>query len=333
MKVAYIDLNSKTIKNEYITNENELKLNEDDLIFKSPQLVGKKIIGANRIHVYSKDKKSSSGGHFSHYLKCNGYDFLVIKNKSENNTSIYINDTHVTFYDGVEILNNEDVEIAQIKHAGINKLDFSKIMFKNDKSCGKDGLGKLMGEKNLKAIILNKKENLDIENYEDIEKINIKISNKIGEHNTKNYFKNENYCYGCCLNCESTAISKILKYDFDENEAKIINDKSNEYGMDSIATSKIIKSLRQNKEFKNKSIEECINFIICNENYKDFIDKDEEYNSKYKKFNPKNKKEKNELEIILEEYGFCKFLIKKNILDKEDIEYLISKSNFRLKGE
>ncbi|MGL5329576.1 MAG: aldehyde ferredoxin oxidoreductase N-terminal domain-containing protein, partial [Peptostreptococcaceae bacterium] len=310
MKVVYVDLQSRIIKNEYIDNDKELIVNENDLVFKAPRAVGYKMIGANRIQVYSNGKKSSSGGYFATALKNNGHDYLVIKNKSQIPVYLYIDKYSVLIRDARDIWDKnfdlvENVEIAQIGLAGANKLDFAKIMFRNDKSLGKNGLGKLMGEKNLKAIALNnidnskdKKENRS----EILEKINFKIANKISNnYNIEEYFKEDNNCYGCCLNCESTVLNKILKYNFKEEEANLINNLSNKYGMDSIATSEVVSILGENEEFKNKSIEEIVEFVIYNEEYK-INDKDINKNIK------NNKKEKNELENTLEDLGFCKFL-------------------------
>ncbi|MGM9536325.1 MAG: aldehyde ferredoxin oxidoreductase N-terminal domain-containing protein [Intestinibacter sp.] len=313
-KVAVVDLmiNQVLIKN--IEDNQNLIAEDDDLVFKAPSLCGYGILGLNRLDIYSQNSNSKAGGYFAHYLKCNGYDYLLIKGKSKEPVYIYINNENVFIKSAEEIyfldkestenkikkdLNKEDIEIAQVGIAACHGVDFSRIILGN-KSCGKDGLGKLMGEKNLKAIVLNKAEFLKPKCREKLYNINRKIANKLGNEDIEAYYNEQNNCFGCIVNCGSTSIKKIMKKGFSLEEAENLDSISNHYGMDSC----IFASIADKEEDFEKLAEDIV------------------FNNKSYELKSSKKSKIHDESDEFEELGFCRFLIKKNILDHDDIKML-----------
>lgn len=312
-KQLIVDLKSNKIKINDTKKSGELKI-KNTLNFQSSQLSGYNIIGVNRIEVSANNITSKAGGFFSHYLKCNGYDLLTIKEKSNKPVFIYIDKNFIDIYDATniffmnykdtkeaikEILGEEDIEICAISLAGASKLDFSKIMFDKNKSCGKDGLGKIMGEKNLKAIVLKKQDFLNVNDKSTLNKINKNISSRLNMTDINSYFSHENSCYGCNINCESTSIKKLVKQGIDEKRAKKIDSICNEYGMDSIIFTSFLGNTDDIYKLAYRMMKNPLEYKVEH----DF----------------KTKKE----ESIFDKLGFCKFLINKGIITKEELEELI----------
>lgn len=304
------EINISYIENDDITNEN------DDLRFFTSSLSGYQIIGVNRIEVCTKNIRSKAGGFFSHYLKCNNYDSVIIKGKSDMPVFIYIDKDSVKIYDAEKIffmnykdskdvikkiLGEENIEVCSISTAGAYKLDFSKIVFGEKKSCGKDGLGKIMGEKNLKAIVVKKQESLKLNNEVILNNINEKINDRLNKDDLTSYFLEENNCYGCNRNCKSTSLKKLTKRGIDNKKAEIIDNVCNEYGMDSITFAKFFDGEEDIYRLADK--------IIKNPN---------EY-----KIDHNSKKIIKKEENIFDKLGFCRLLINKDILTKKELEELI----------
>ena len=310
--VVELDIGKISIKN--IEDSQNLIAENDDLIFEAPNLCGYGVLGLNRLDIYSKKSSSKVGGYFAHYLKCNGYDYLLIKGRSKEPVYIYIDNENIFIKDAREIfcldkdntenkiksdLNNENIEIAQIGIAACNGVEFSRIILGN-KSCGKDGLGKLMGDKKLKAVVLNKAKFLQPKGNEALYEINKKIAAKLGNQDIEEYYDEKNNCFGCAVNCASTSIKKIMKKGFSLEEAKELDSISNHYGMDSSVFASIA-----NKEDDFQKLAEDI--VFNNKNYEVKASKKSKIHDESDEF---------------EELGFCRFLVKKNILDYDDIKIL-----------
>lgn len=328
--ILYINLKNNNIKIISIENINELDISENDLVFKAPILAGYGALGINKLTIFSGNKISNVGGYFAHYMKCNGYDFVVIKEKSKEPIYIHIDEEKISIKNAIHMyqnnckntdiiikkeLNNTNLEIAAIGISGVNKVDFSKIMFRGSKSCGKNGIGKLMGEKNLKAIAIQQHKNLNPFNKKELYDINKLMTSKIENSKLSSWYNESNSCYGCILNCKSSSINKIVKRKFSIDEAKAIDKICNEYGMDSIIFADIINYYKKNKK-------------LCDINFRKFADEIVKNNLSYIEYEKRLKdketinihKEENEFE----ELGFCKFLIQKNIIDKRYKELLIN---------
>lgn len=315
-KQLVVNLDKKNIFIKDIYNYKSLDLDNENLNFQSSLISGFDLIGVNRIKVFSKNKMSKAGGYFSHYLECNGYNTLSISGKSDKPVFIYINKDSVKIYDATNFffadyneskniirnIINDDVEICLISLGGAYGVDFSKIMFEKEKSCGKNGLGKIMGKKNLKAIVLKKNKSLRLENEDIITNLNKKISDRLGNTDINSYFNECNNCFGCNINCKSTSLKKLIKKGNSLERAQEIDDICNNYGIDSLIFNQFLK--------EDESAVELVNKIIKN--------------SQFYKVNNKDEYKENE---ELDELGFCKFLINKNIIKKEELDILIENIN------
>lgn len=313
-KILCVHLNRNKVEINEINENETLNYDINDLVFEAPILAGYGLIGINRLSVYSKEAFSKCGGYFAHYMKCLGYDYLVLKGQAYKPIYIYIDKEIIKIIDASHIyeenpkntearikeeLNCNKLEIAEIGLAGINKIDFSKIMFRGEKSCGKNGLGKLMGEKNIKAIVIKQYGTLEIDKKEKLDILNEKMRINLGEEIIDSFYNKNNNCYGCTLNCKSTIIKKISKLGFLEDESKKIEKICNEYGMDTIIFANRLREYRNKEKI---STSEFANKVIENKNI--FTD-----------ISLGDKSIKNKKEDELCEVGFCKFLVDRNILD------------------
>ena len=118
--------------------------------------------------------------------------------------------------------------------------------------------------------------------------------------NIEAYYNEENNCFGCIVNCGSTSIKKIMKKGFSLEEAQSLDSISNHYGMDSC----MFASIADKEEDFEKLAED---IVLNNKSYE---------------LKPSKKSKIHDESNEFEELGFCRFLIKKNILDQEDIKML-----------
>lgn len=203
-------------------------------------------------------------------------------------------------------LNSEGLEISEIGLAGVNKVDFAKIMFRGIKSCGKNGLGKMMGEKNVKAIVLKRHDSLKAKDEDKLSEINTLMINRVS-NNGEGWYDDSNCCYGCILNCKSTATKKIMKLNFSMEEANKIDEICNVLGMDSIVFANILDKCKNNNKIKEIDYLDFANKVVNHDiDFSAYIS--------IEKLKIKDKS-KDKLSNGLEELGFCKFLTNKNIID------------------
>jgi len=148
---------------------------ENLLCFGVGALVGTMAPGACRvdvstINVFSGGKGSANvGGFWGPELKYAGYDNLIIIGKSRKPVYLYINDDKVEIreagflwgkdiYETENILRkeigDEHIKIACIGPAGENRVRGSAIMMDTSKAAGGSGVGCVMGDKKLKAIVV-----------------------------------------------------------------------------------------------------------------------------------------------------------------------------------
>ncbi|MGB6607046.1 MAG: aldehyde ferredoxin oxidoreductase C-terminal domain-containing protein [Atribacterota bacterium] len=148
---------------------------ENLLCFGVGSLVGTMAPGACRvdvstINVFSGGKGSANvGGFWGAELKYAGYDNIIIIGKSEKPVYLFINDNHVEIRDanliwGKDVyatenvlrkeIGDEYIKIACIGPAGENRVRGSVIMMDTAKAAGGSGVGCVMGDKKLKAIVV-----------------------------------------------------------------------------------------------------------------------------------------------------------------------------------
>lgn len=148
---------------------------ENLLCFGIGSLVGTMAPGACRvdissINVFSGGKGSANvGGFWGPELKYAGYDNIIISGHSGKPVYLYIDNDKVEIRDAAfiwgkttfdtenllrEKLNDKDIKIALIGPAGENQVRGSVILIDTAKAAGGSGVGCVMGNKKLKAIVV-----------------------------------------------------------------------------------------------------------------------------------------------------------------------------------
>ncbi len=151
---------------------------ENLLIFSVSPLTGLPISGLSRLSVSTKSPLtnccgiSQAGGDFPVYLKANGYDAVIFRGKADNPLYLYIDGEKIELKDAKDVwgkitgeaeeiikkeINNKNVEIAQIGPAGEKLVRYACIINNNTRANGRNGMGAVMGSKNLKAVVVQKK--------------------------------------------------------------------------------------------------------------------------------------------------------------------------------
>lgn len=150
---------------------------ENALVFSVSPLTHLSISGISRMNVTAKSPltggmgDSQAGGFFPFHMKSNGLDAIVITGKTEKPLYLYIDGDKVELRDASmlwgkvtgeaeslirEDLGRQDVEIAQIGPGGENQVRYACIINMCNRANGRNGMGAVMGSKNLKAIVVTK---------------------------------------------------------------------------------------------------------------------------------------------------------------------------------
>ena len=145
------------------------------LCFGAGSLVGTAAPGACRtdistINVFSGGKGSANvGGSWGAELKYAGFDHIIIRGKAESPVYLYITDGRAEIRDAAWLwgkttyetenllrqeLGDERIEIAAIGPAGENRVRGSAILIDTAKAAGGSGVGCVMGDKKLKAVVV-----------------------------------------------------------------------------------------------------------------------------------------------------------------------------------
>ena len=148
---------------------------ENKLIFATGPLTGTNVSCGARYMVVTKGAlngtitTSNSGGHWGPELKFAGYDMIIVEGKADRPVYLWVLDDRVEIRDasalwGQSTWNTEDLireqtgvadaKIASIGQAGENRVRFACIMNDKHRAAGRNGVGAVMGSKNLKAIAL-----------------------------------------------------------------------------------------------------------------------------------------------------------------------------------
>lgn len=150
---------------------------ENMLIFSVSPLTGIPISGQSRMCVTTKSPltgtagDSQVGGFIPAHVKANGYDSIVFRGKAKNPVYVYIDKEKVEFKDAKNVwgkitgdaediirqeLGESKVEISAIGPGGENLVKFAAIMHMKNRANGRNGVGAVMGSKNLKALVVKK---------------------------------------------------------------------------------------------------------------------------------------------------------------------------------
>jgi aldehyde:ferredoxin oxidoreductase len=146
----------------------------DNLLIFAPGIMqGTGFPGAGRHGVGGKSPltgalgSSEAGGWWGHEFKRAGYDALVIRGRAGSPVYLWIHDGQVEIRPADHLwglstapaqaairdeLGDERVRVAQIGPAGENHVRYSAVIHDVNRAAGRNGLGALMGSKNLKAV-------------------------------------------------------------------------------------------------------------------------------------------------------------------------------------
>ena len=155
---------------------------ENVIVFSTSPVTGAPISGASRNSVTSKSPLSGcigcgeAGGFWGPELKFAGFDALVIKGRSKEPVYLWIHDGEYELRSAVKIwgsvtgdaydyiksdIGEDKAKIALIGPGGENLVRYACIAFDLDHFCGRTGLGAVMGSKNLKAIAVRGRNDLE----------------------------------------------------------------------------------------------------------------------------------------------------------------------------
>ena len=159
------------------------------LIFAPGIMQGTNLPGAGRHGVGGKSPltgaiaSSEAGGWWGHEFKRTGFDALVITGQADTPVYLWINNQEVEIRAAGHLwgqktapvektirkeLGDNRVRVAQIGPAGENKVLYSAVMHDINRAAGRNGLGALMGSKNLKAVAVRGSVNVPVAQRKDV---------------------------------------------------------------------------------------------------------------------------------------------------------------------
>ena len=111
--------------------------------------------------------RSNSGGFFGAKLKHSGFDMIIFKGKAPHPVYLYVHDGNAELRDashvwGKDVFETDDmlkketgvnVSVAAIGPAGENLVKFAAIVNDKHRAAARNGVGAVMGSKNLKAVV------------------------------------------------------------------------------------------------------------------------------------------------------------------------------------
>jgi aldehyde:ferredoxin oxidoreductase len=149
-------------------------LSPDNLLIFAPGVMqGSNLPGAGRHGVGGKSPltgaigSAEAGGWWGHEFKRTGFDALVIRGRAEKPVYLWIHNGEVEIRLAEHLwglltapaqaaiqeeLGDKRIRVAQIGPAGENQVLFSAVMHDINRAAGRNGMGALMGSKNLKAV-------------------------------------------------------------------------------------------------------------------------------------------------------------------------------------
>jgi aldehyde:ferredoxin oxidoreductase len=149
-------------------------LGPDNLLIFAPGIIqGTNLPGSGRHAVGGRSPltgaiaSSEAGGWWGHEFKRTGYDALVIRGRAASPVYLWIRDGEVEIRSAQHLwglntapaqqiiheeLDDSRVRVAQIGPAGENGVLYAAVMHDINRAAGRNGVGALMGSKNLKAV-------------------------------------------------------------------------------------------------------------------------------------------------------------------------------------
>ncbi len=163
---------------------------ENPLAFINGPFVGARVPSAGRHAVCAKSPltgiwgESNSGGYFGTTLKMAGYDGIIINGRADDPVYISIIDGEAEIKDASEYwgkgfyetrdalkeeVGNDRARIAAIGQGGENQVRYAAVMNDHGRAAGRTGMGAVMGSKNLKAILVDGTDTIEIDNPDEIQ--------------------------------------------------------------------------------------------------------------------------------------------------------------------
>ncbi|WP_313345796.1 aldehyde ferredoxin oxidoreductase family protein [Sedimentibacter sp.] len=176
---------------------------ENALVFSVSALTGLPISGISRLNVTAKSPltgtigDSQAGGFFPVHLKANGYDAIVFNGKSDKPVYLFIDGDKFELRSAENVwgkvtgeaediirkeLNRDDVEIAQIGPGGENVVKYACIINMCNRANGRNGMGAVMGSKNLKAVVVAKGKPIKPYNNEKFMELSKSVAKRLKEN-------------------------------------------------------------------------------------------------------------------------------------------------------
>lgn len=178
---------------------------ENILVFSVSAITGLPISGISRLNVTAKSPltgtmgDSQAGGFFPVHMKCNGWDAVVFRGKSDRPVYLYIDGNNVELKDASNIwgkvtgeaeeiirqdLGEKEVEIAQIGPGGENLVKYACIINMCNRANGRNGMGAVMGSKNLKALVVKKSKPMKAYDAEKFQELARSVKVRLEENET-----------------------------------------------------------------------------------------------------------------------------------------------------
>lgn len=169
---------------------------DNKMIFATGILTGAPVSGLSRFAVGAKSPltggfgQSEAGGFWGPELKRAGYDAIIIEGKAEKPVYIAICDETIEIKDAAHLwgketgeaqdiirkdMNDERVRVAQIGPGGENLVKYACIVNELKHFNGRNGLGTVMGSKNLKAVAVRGTKDIPFADSQKVREIKKKI--------------------------------------------------------------------------------------------------------------------------------------------------------------
>lgn len=167
----------------------------------TPMAIGDKFAVGAKSPLTGFIGESLGGSFWSRELKKAGWDTLIIRGRAEKPTYMFIDDDIVEFRDAKSLwgkspwkvddlireeLGDESIRVTSIGLAGENMVRFANIT--NDmRTCGRTGMGAVMGSKNLKAIATRGTKTIFVANLDKLWEVALEFYQKARGPETEKY--------------------------------------------------------------------------------------------------------------------------------------------------
>jgi len=148
---------------------------ENRLVLASGPLAGTRVKGSGTMSVVTLGAMTGGNGYFSAFLKCAGFDAIIFQGKADYLSYLYVHDGIAELRDarhlaGRDTWETEDLlkqelglkppssSVVCIGPAGENRVRFAGIFGDKGHAAAHNGVGAVMGSKNLKAVAVSRGE-------------------------------------------------------------------------------------------------------------------------------------------------------------------------------